>query len=285
MLDQLPEKIATMDDVRAWDQAAERFETPCGSGSMVWRKWGSGPPVIMVHGGSGSWTHWCRTVPVQSKTHTLWLCDIPGLGDSASPCDLSHPAGCAEALNIGIRQLIPREDRPRLVTFSFGCHVSALAMPTLGDYIRDWVIIGTSALGRTDRPVMNFPKERAGMSDAEKRDVHRGVLEMLMFHRPERIDGLAISLQADNVSKARFRSRIHSHTDNVKKGVARTKVPLRCIWGEKDIVAFPDVETVLGILGEHHPEMTAKIIPDAGHWVMYEKADEFNAALAEYLAD
>jgi pimeloyl-ACP methyl ester carboxylesterase len=285
MLDHLPRNIETIEDVRAWDTAAERHETPCGAGAMVWRKWGAGPPVILVHGGSGSWTHWCRTIPVLSQTHTIWACDIPGLGDSASPCDISHPAGCAEALNIGIRQLIPRESRPRLVTFSFGCHVSALAMPTLGDYIRDWLIIGTSALGRTDRPIMDFPKERSGMSEDERNAVHRGVLEMLMFANPGRIDDLAIALQSENVAKARFRSRIHSHTDNVKKGVARTKIPLRCIWGEKDVVAHPDVPTVLSILGEHHPELTSTIIPDAGHWVMYEKSDAFNAALLEMLKD
>jgi len=285
MLDQLPRKIETIDDVRAWDSAAERHDTPCGNGSMVWRKWGSGPPVIMVHGGSGSWTHWCKTIPVQSQTHTIWACDIPGLGDSASPCDLSHPAGCAEALNFGIRQLIPRELRPRLVTFSFGCHVSALATPSLGDYLRDWVIIGTSALGRTDRPIMDFPKERKDMTDEQRRTVHRGVLEMLMFHRAERIDELAITLQAENVAKARFRSRVHSHTDNVKRGVARTKIPIRCIWGAHDTVAHPDVPTVLDILSEHHPEMTSTIIPDAGHWVMYERGDEFNDALAALLND
>lgn len=285
MLDHLPQKIETIDDVRAWDAAAERHETPCGAGAMVWRKWGSGPPVILCHGGSGSWTHWCKTIPVQSRTHTLWVPDLPGLGDSAMPCDPSHPAGSAEALNVGIRQLIPRQQRPRIVAFSFGCHVSSLALGGLGDYIRDFLIIGTSALGRSDRPVMNFPKERTSMTDEERAGVHRGVLELLMFRRAERIDDLAVALQTDNVAKARFRSRIHSHTDNVKQAVGRMKIPLRCIWGENDVVAYPDVETVLGILGEHHPEMVATVIPDAGHWVMYEKCDAFNEALAAMLVD
>lgn len=281
----MPEKITTMADVRALDASAERFETPCGAGSIVWRKWGSGPPVIMCHGGSGSWTHWCKTIPVLSRTHTLWVPDLPGLGDSAAPSDLSHPAGSAEALNIGIRQLFKHEDRVRIVAFSFGCHVSSLALTGLGDFVRDFLIIGTSALGRTDRPIMEFPKERTGMSDAERRAVHRGVLEMLMFADANAIDELAIDLQAENVAKARFRSRIHSHTDNVRRAVGRAKIPIRCIWGEKDVVAYPDVPTVLGILGENHPEMIYEIIPGGGHWIMYEKADAFNKALAKMLAD
>jgi pimeloyl-ACP methyl ester carboxylesterase len=285
MTERLPERITTMADVRAWDTAAERFETPCGAGSLVWRKWGSGPPVVFCHGGSGSWTHWCRTIPVQSKTHTVYAVDLPGLGDSAMPCDASHPAGSAEALNLGIRTLIPREQRPRIVAFSFGCHISTLALGGLGDYIRDFLIIGTSALGFIDRPVMNFPKERPGMTEDERRAVHRGVLEMLMFHRPERIDDFAIDLQAENVSKARFRSRIHANTDNVKRGLKRVRIPVRTIWGEHDVVGYPNLPAVIEVLSEHHPELRAKIIPDAGHWVMFEQADAFNIALSEMLRD
>ena len=132
MTERLPDRIETIDHVRAWDAAAERFETPCGAGYLVWRKWGSGPTVIFCHGGSGSWTHWCRTIPVVSKTHTVYAVDLPGLGDSALPCDPSHPAGSAEALNQGIRRLIPREENPRIVAFSFGCHISTLALAGLG---------------------------------------------------------------------------------------------------------------------------------------------------------
>ena len=285
MTERLPDRIETIDHVRAWDAAAERFETPCGAGHLAWRKWGSGPTVIFCHGGSGSWTHWCRTIPVVSKTHTVYAVDLPGLGDSAMPCDPSHPAGSAEALNQGIRRLIPREQNPRIVAFSFGCHISTLALAGLGDYIRDFLIIGTSALGFTDRPVMNFPKERPGLSEEERNAVHRGVLEMLMFHNPDRIDDLAIALQADNVSKARFRSRIHANTDNVKRGLKRVQIPVRSIWGEHDVVAYPNLPAVLEVLGEHHPELQTKIIPDAGHWVMFEQADAFNEALSDMLRD
>ena len=41
---------------------ADRIETPCGDGMMVWRRWGSGPPLVLLHGGYGSWMHWVRNV-------------------------------------------------------------------------------------------------------------------------------------------------------------------------------------------------------------------------------
>ena len=50
------------------DAEGQRIETPCGDGSLVWRVWGSGPPLILLHGGYGSWTHWIRNVPVDRKS-------------------------------------------------------------------------------------------------------------------------------------------------------------------------------------------------------------------------
>ena len=31
--------------VQALDAKAERFQTPCGDGHMLWRRWGEGPPA------------------------------------------------------------------------------------------------------------------------------------------------------------------------------------------------------------------------------------------------
>ena len=47
--------------------------------------------------------------------------------------------------------------------------------------------------------------------------------------------------------------------------------------------AWASVERVLEVIGEHHPELISAVIPDAGHWVMYEQPDAYNAALLEML--
>lgn len=278
--------IATMDDVRRLEAEAERFETPCGDGSLVWRRWGADAtrePVILCHGGSGSWTHWVRTIPDLARDHDVWVPDLPGLGDSAMPAKPLVPESSADALAAGIRSLIPAERRPRLVGFSFGGHIATFAAGLLGEHVRSFTIIGTSALG-IRRPTMVFPKEHSAMTQDEAMGVHRKVLELLMLSRIDRVDDLAIALQADNVRKARFRSRPFAATDNVKRGLADVTVPLTSIWGRKDVVGYPTVEACLDILREHHPELVFEIVPDAGHWVMYEQADAFNAALRRMLA-
>src|SRR5437763_9356025 len=59
---------------------AERCETPCGDGSMVWHCWGSGLPLVLLHGGYGSWSHWIRNVLPLSRSFRVIPPDPPGLG-------------------------------------------------------------------------------------------------------------------------------------------------------------------------------------------------------------
>ncbi len=274
----LPEPAATL--------RADAYEarTPCGDGEMIWRRWGTGAPIVLAHGGSGSWTHWVKQIPVLMQRYEVWAVDLPGLGASAMPSPPLTPSSCGAAMAHGLRMLIPRERQPRLVAFSFGAHVSTWALKELGDHVRSFVITGCSALGLRDpRDMPGLPKERSTMTATERRDVHRGVLAMLMIADPARIDEAAIDLQAENVRQARFRSREFAATDEVRRGLADIRIPVRAIWGEKDVVARPSVAAVLEVLREHHPELVTRVIAGAGHWVMYEQPEAYNAALIEML--
>lgn len=121
------------------------------------------------------------------------------------------------------------------------------------------------------------------MDAGQRREVHRGVLRMLMFADASRIDEFAVDLQAENVRQARFRSREFAATDEVRQGLAHIRIPVRAIWGEKDAVARPSVAACFEVLREHHPELITRVIAGAGHWVMYEQAEAYTAALLEML--
>ena len=259
------------------------YETPCGDGQMAWRVWGQGEPVILLHGGSGSWMHWIKTIPTLAEHYELWIPDLPGLGDSAMPPQPLTPQICGEVLADGIRRLFQPEQRPALVTFSFGAHVGVFAAAALGQRLRSMTISGCAALGLPHRRA-DFEKERTGMTLEQRAAVHRRNLAVLMIADETRIDDLAIHIQAVNIAKARFRSRAFAGTDEIKRMLPRVKVPLRAIWGDRDQIALPTVESRLDVLREHHPELVARIIPDAGHWTAYEQAAAFNAALVDLLA-
>ena len=65
--------------VSGLNRAARRLATPCGDSTMIWRVWGTGAPLVLLHGGYGSWTHWIRVIPVLSRHWQLWVPDMPGL--------------------------------------------------------------------------------------------------------------------------------------------------------------------------------------------------------------
>jgi len=77
--------VAPHPEISRLDRLATRIETPLANGRMVWRTWGAGDPVVLLHGGSGSWTHWIRNIEPLSKHFTVFVPDLPGHGES-DPC-------------------------------------------------------------------------------------------------------------------------------------------------------------------------------------------------------
>jgi len=62
---------------------ARRCVTPCGQGELVWHVWGEAregvPPLVLFHGGSGSWTHFVRNIESLVRSgRELWVPDLPG---------------------------------------------------------------------------------------------------------------------------------------------------------------------------------------------------------------
>jgi hypothetical protein len=103
------------------------------------------------------------------------------------------------------------------------------------------------------------------MTESQRREVHRRVLEILMIAEPSRIDDEAIAIQADNVRKARFRSREFARTSEIKERLADVKVPVRAIWGERDVLAKPTLSHLFDVLRQHQPDLVTRVVADAGH--------------------
>jgi pimeloyl-ACP methyl ester carboxylesterase len=247
---------------------------------MVWRAWGAGEPVILFHGGSGSWTHWIRVIPVLSRHFEVWAPDTPGLGSSAMPPEPLIPASCADVAAAGVERLLPGK-RVRLGGFSFGGLVSTLLAARLGERVHSLTLIGVAALGLKAEPRERFHKIGAGMNGAERAAVFHQNLRVLMFADAANIDALAIHLQSENIRRARFRSRPFAATDELARTLPSVKAPVKTIWGTHDIVARPGVETRLAVLRRHRPELEVRLVEGAGHWVAYEAADRFNAAFLD----
>ena len=260
---------------------AERAESPCGDGAMVWRMWGAGPPLVLLHGGYGSWSHWIRNVLPLSRRFRVIAPDLPGLGDSATPPEPWTAAGLAAIVVLGLDHVLPQGEPAHVAGFSFGGVIGGHDAAQLGDRARGFTVVGSNGLGieRSPTPLERVP---AAASEEEEFAIHRYNLNQLMIADPDKIDELALYLQKVNHARARMRSRRFSRSNALAEALPHVTARLDGIWGERDATAWPRLDERAGVLRSFRPDARFAVVPGAGHWVQYEAADRFNALLAEF---
>src|SRR5262249_56865163 len=85
LLGSLNTAMTPTDFIAALERASTRRTTPLGAGEIVWNTWGHGKPLLLLHGGTGSWMHWIRNVDVLARDAMVVVPDLPGSGDSSNP--------------------------------------------------------------------------------------------------------------------------------------------------------------------------------------------------------
>ena len=265
-------------------RAAVLTPSPCGEGSMAWREWGAGPPLVLLHGGYGSWTHWLRNIAALAARYRVIAADLPGLGDSATPPAPVAPEGLAAIIARGLDEVLPAHERFHLVGFSFGAMLGSLVAAARGAQLRSMTLVGSSSMGLRRAPMQPMQPARRQMSRDEIMALQRANLGILMFADPACIDDLAVHLQCENVARARVKSRGFAHIDVLRPVLPRIAAPLGGIWGERDITAYPWVDERRDLLRQIQPDAFFAVVPGAGHWVMYEAAEAFNRVLLDRLA-
>lgn len=270
--------------VAALEAKAERFETPSGDGRMVWRRWGEGPPLVLLHGGSGSWTHWIRNIDGLGRVRQLWVPDMPGYADSALPLGDVDFASIAAELCRGIESLLPRDQTFDLAGFSFGSHTSQYVASHFGDRIRQLVLINGHLMGELKAmPQQLLTRWRDVTDPLERRAILTRNLSALMLSHASLIDDLALHIYEADVVRSRIRPAAFIN-DRDMGLIARLRCPIAAIAGELDPLASPSVAAQRELFLQARPDGRFHIVPGAGHWVAYEAADRFNAVLLTILA-
>jgi pimeloyl-ACP methyl ester carboxylesterase len=270
--------IEILDRVEA---RSKRIETPCGTGQMVWRVWGDGPPLVLLHGGYGSWRHWIHTIPHFEGRYRLLVPDIPGLGDSDDAPEAT-PSGIAAVVADGLARLVPPTNPIDLVGFSFGAligsHVAVFPHP-----LRSLTLVGAGALGLMRRNIVLL-KPEPGMTSKELRELNRKNLGALMIANPAKIDDLAIAIQEINVGRARVKSRRFANSTAIADALRQSRPEqLNAIWGENDAIAVGHFEQRKALLRGIRPDVSFNLFPDAGHWAAYDSPKAFNGLLDSLL--
>ncbi|MEP3114064.1 alpha/beta hydrolase [Nisaea sp.] len=262
--------------LKTLQEQAQVIETPCGDGQMVWRKWGDGPYIVLVHGGFGSWNHWCRNIMALAREFTVIAPDLPGLGDSDAPEDPKTAEHIGEILTDGLDRVIPSDAGFHLGCFSYGAVPGSVAAVRHGKRVNSFTLVGAAGFGPRERTTDGLIRIQPEMDAAMRRATARNNLAVLMFADPRSIDDLAIDIQLANTARARFRSRPLSLSDTVLRNLPLISARRNAIWGREDITAKGMLTQRNAAIMNADSGAQIVVMDGIGHWVQYEAADAFN---------
>src|SRR5690606_6756048 len=70
-------------EIRRLGALVESLDVPGPHGTVRWQRLGSGDPLVLLHGGHGSWLHWIRNIEALARRYTVWMPNMPGYLHSA----------------------------------------------------------------------------------------------------------------------------------------------------------------------------------------------------------
>ena len=255
---------------------------------VCWRSWGKGKPLILLHGGYGSWAHWIKQAIPFSKNYNVLIPDMPGFGESE---DLTLPhtpekisANIAETL----LKLISPEETPIICGFSFGGLIAGHLSYNLierGLNPEKLILVGPGGLGAKRGEMRNMIPRHSKMSEEEIYQAHKTNLEILMMHDATKVDDWSVHIQKQNTDAHRIKSRPISSTDTLARILEKQDVPLFLLWGEKDASVGVYLEDRMSILRDINSKVRFHVEYNLGHWIMYENDVIFNKILNNFIQD
>jgi pimeloyl-ACP methyl ester carboxylesterase len=270
------------------DALATHHDVEHGGVRIRWRRFGDDttrPPLVLLHGGHGSWMHWVRNVEALSSMHTLWLPDMPGFNDSgtppAPPTGQSAQDQLLDLLEASLDTLVGAQTEIDLGGFSFGGLIAAKLGARRG-HIRRLALFGSGGHGTVRRMRVEMINWRAAEDREEERAALLHNLAALMLHHRAAIDALAFAIHDISSHGTRFRSKEISLAGGLQAALETLGGPQLLVWGGFDVTA--DARPLVAQLVVGHPMREGVVVDGAGHWVQFERADEVNELLLRFLA-
>jgi epoxide hydrolase 4 len=273
---------------------------------------GKGKPILFLHGFPQFWFLWRRQIADLGQDHAVYAADMRGYNLSSKPEDpeayrmrhlLTDIVGLVEELGAAPLTLVGH-DWGGIVSWAL-----ALKHP---DLLERLVIIDGPPPFTWNRDLRESPKQRAAVNYMiELSKESPGPEEMLAANDFSMVDEIMgrIGGSGATLSEAEWSAyheawsqpgaltgglnyyRAARMGEQVAAGGVpeqydekirsqQVEVPTLVIWGENDAALLP---TLTRGLSEWVPRLRVELIPGAGHWVPYERPDEVNRLIREFV--
>jgi 2-hydroxy-6-oxonona-2,4-dienedioate hydrolase len=264
-----------------------RWQLP---GPMVWHEWGhesldqGASTLVLLHGGSGSWTHWIRNVaPLVADGFHVLAVDLPGFGDSALPENGGDVDALIEPLHTAW-QMLRASDHVSFLGFSFGGMTAALWLAAYPQDATNLILVGSPGLGIKSPHRVPLKGWRHLPTQALQLEAHRHNLLALMLHDENKLDELAMTVHRLNVARDRMPRRRLSGTPIVADALPLIACPVHVIYGEWDALYHGCMTDVENLVKNITPQLASwQLVAGSGHWVQFEAPEAFQLALKKAL--
>jgi pimeloyl-ACP methyl ester carboxylesterase len=251
-------------------------------GTIAVRRFGGGTPLVLVHGGVGSATHWTANVEAMSRHFAVTVIDLPGYGDAPPPRGTA-PDAYLEDVGISLEAALPPTGKFGLVGFSFGAVISTAVARRFEGRVNALSLLAPGGFGVpagrhvSVLPVPPLEKDPTGHAAAVAHN-----LGSFMLSRVPAPDHPVVRLQSENIARARFDSRKISFQERLVDDLKSTSCPLQVVWGKNDRLPVPSIATRIELIRSARPDAEFHVVPEAGHWVQYEAPDAVDALLIDF---
>lgn len=250
---------------------------------LAWRETGGGMPFVLLHGGSGSRTHWIRNVAALKTRFAVVTVDLPGFGESSTPNIGMQPHDYvrwfADAL------LATVGDRPfHMAAFSFGAALGCAALALHRFALRGLTLLGPGGFGNPVGRRLGLESrtvERDGSDEGMRSVVAANLGRVMLVRKPSPHDEV-VDLQRTNLENTRYDSRAISLRETLVRDLERIDAPVQVLWGDGDQLAYPSVDARMEIAAAALRRGRLAKIGNAGHWVQYEASDAVNRELLAF---
>ena len=267
-------------------ESTSRF-ADVGGFRLHYNEIGSGPAVVMLHGGgpgASGWSNFQRNIGAFADHHRTLLVDMPQFGQSDSVVvneprsQHSARAICTLLDKLGI-------EKASLVGNSMGGGASINFAIDYPNRIDKLVVMGSSGAGQS----IFSPMPTEGIKilnqvfDNPTTEGMRRLIQVMVYDS---------SFVTDELLQDRLQAALNpGHLEARKKSVnsqrdfshdlGNIKAPTLIIWGKDDRTV--PLDTGLRLLAAV-PGSRMHIFGQCGHWAQLEHADEFNRLVLDFLA-
>jgi pimeloyl-ACP methyl ester carboxylesterase len=252
---------------------------------MAVHRRGSGPDVVLFHGGMGSWKHWIRNVEPLATRFTVHALDHPAYGASAPVARDTTGPEYLDLVHALFIEMFPGRAPLRLAGFSFGGAIAANLARRLAPRVTHLCLVSPAGFPPrrfADRPTRSY--REAGDDQEGFREICRHNLLVNMLSDPASVGEDTVDLQAECVRRTRFNSRRVSGGGTLLDDLAQLTCRIRLLWGERDDSPWRPAALMIGEIRQAVGTLDVHRIPRAGHWSAYENAPEVNRLMLEFFS-